>query len=178
MADKKLVLKNVEVSWAKLLEAAPKYMSEELEFSVAVKANDQIRDIMKNYKLNKKLKSGKETTFEGEEFIQLGLDVTTKSGWVRNGEVYDEFGEPTKDLIGNGSKMNLFVSIGDSQYGNIIKLGHLDDMNKEDKEMFFNFGQVLELNAYEMSSPIIKKAKEVNASVDNKEEDELEIPFD
>ena len=31
MADKKIVLKNVEVNWAKLQEAAPKYMSEELD---------------------------------------------------------------------------------------------------------------------------------------------------
>ena len=36
MADKKIVLKNVEVSWAKLQEAAPKYMSEETEFTMVL----------------------------------------------------------------------------------------------------------------------------------------------
>lgn len=178
MADKKLVLKNVEVSWVKLDKPAPKFKSDDLEYSICVKVDEQIKDIMQSYKLNKKTKSGKDSTFEGEEFIQISLDEKTKTGWVRYGEVYDEYGEPTKDPVGNGSSMNLFVSIGDSQYGNLIKLGHLEDMNKEDKEMFFNFGQVLELNAYEVASPIIKKAKEVNASVDNREEEELEIPLD
>ena len=177
MADKKIVLKNVEVSWAKLLEAGLKYKSEtEYEFSVAVKANDQLRDLMKSFKLNKQFKS-KDSTFDGEEFIQLTLDTRTKSGWVRHGEVFDEFGDPTKDLIGNGSTMNLFVSIGQSSYGNIIKLGHLEDMDMESKEMMFHFGQVMELVPFEAPSAVIKKEKEINESVEAMAEDEMEIPF-
>lgn len=177
MADKKIVLKNVEVSWAKLLEPALKYKSEtDYEFSVAVKANDQIRDLMKSFKLNKKYKS-KDSTFDGEEFIQLTLDTRTQSGWVRNGEVFDEYGEPTQDLIGNGSKMNLFVSIGQSSYGNLIKLGHLEDMDMDSKEMMFHFGQVMELNAYDAPSAVIKKEKQTNASVEAAADDEMEIPF-
>ena len=42
MADKKIVLKDVEVSWAKLQEPANKYMSEEMEYTVAIKMNDQL----------------------------------------------------------------------------------------------------------------------------------------
>lgn len=177
MADKKIVLKNVEVSWAKLLEPALKYKSEtDYEFSVSVKANDQLRDLMKSFKLNKQYKS-KESTFDGEEFISLTLDTRTKSGWIRNAEVFDENGDPTKDLVGNGSKMNLFVSIGQSSYGNIIKLGHLEDMDMPNKKMMFYFGQVLELVPYETPSAILKKEKQVNAAVDAAGEDEMEIPF-
>ena len=58
-------------------------------------------------------------------------------------------------LIGNGSKVNMFVSIGDSQYGNIIKLGHLATMNNETKEMFFDFCQVMDLVEYSQTSAVI-----------------------
>lgn len=177
MADKKIVLNNVEVSWAKLQDSAPKYLSEDLEFTVALKMNDQLEDLMKDYKLNKKVKEGKESTFDGGRFIQVGLDEKTKSGWKRYGTVYDKSGNITKDLIGNGSKMNLFVSIGSSQYGNLIKLGHLSDMNKESKEMTFDFGQVMDLVDYEGGSAVIR-SNETSSAVEKMADEEIEIAFE
>lgn len=177
MADKKIVIKNVEVSWAKLQEAAPKYLSEDLEFTVAIKMTDQLDDLMKDYKLNKKVKEGKDSTFDGGRFIQVGLDAKTKSGWRRYGEVYDKDGNPTNDLIGNGSKMNLFVSIGTSQYGNLIKLGHLSDMNQESKEMYFDFGQVMDLVDYEQGSAVIR-SNQTSSAVEKSSEEEVEIAFE
>lgn len=177
MADKKIVIKDVEVSWAKLQEAAPKYLSEDLEFTVALKMNDQLEALMKDYKLNKKVKEGKDSTFDGGRFIQVGLDEKTKSGWTRYGTVYDKAGDPTKDLIGNGSKMNLFVSIGSSQYGNLIKLGHLSDMNKDSKEMTFDFGQVMDLVDYEQGSAVIR-SNETSSAVEKADSEEVEIAFE
>ena len=177
MADKKIVLKDVEVNWAKLQEAAPKYLSEDLEFTVALKMNDQLEAVMKDYKLNKKVKEGKDSTFEGGRFIQVGLDEKTKSGWTRYGTVYDKSGTPTKDLIGNGSKMNLFVSIGKSQYGNLIKLGHLTDMDKESKEMTFDFGQVMDLVDYDQGSAVIR-SNETSSAVEKTVSEEVEIAFE
>ena len=46
MADKKIVLKNVEVSWAKLHEPTTKWNSKDLEYSVDVKVNEQIANLM------------------------------------------------------------------------------------------------------------------------------------
>ncbi len=156
--DKKIVLDNVEVSWFKVQEPSLKYKSEnEYEYSVAVKANDQIRNLLTDYKINKTLKS-KDSTFEGEEFITLSLDTQTQSGWKRYGEIYDMTGEPMQDLVGNGSIVRLFVAIGNSSYGNLIKLGHLDNMDQDRKEMFFHFGQVRKLVQYEASNAIIKEA--------------------
>jgi hypothetical protein len=177
MADKKIVLKDVEVSWAKLQEAAPKYMSEDLEFTVAIKMTDQMEAMMKDYKLNKKVKEGKDSTFDGARFIQIGLDEKTRNGWQRFGEVYDKTGNPTQDLIGNGSKMNVFVSIGNSQYGNIIKLGHLSDMNQDNKEMTFDFGQVMELVDYDQGSAVIR-SNETSSAVEKAADEEVEIAFE
>jgi len=178
MADKKIVLNNVEVCWAKLQEPDTKYLSEELEYSVAIKMTDQLTALMSDYKLNKKVKEGKDSTFDGQPHIQISMDKHTRGGWTRYGTVYDAAGNPTKDLVGNGSKLNLFVSIGDSQYGNLIKLGHLDDMNQDTKEMTFDFGQVMELVSYEAGSAVIKQAAQTAASVATTPSKEVEIAFE
>lgn len=175
--DKKIVLKDVEVSWAKLQDPAPKYMSEELEYTVAIKMNEQLDDLMSDYKLNKKTKEGKDSTFNGDRFIQIGLDEKTRSGWRRYGEVYDKNGNPTEALIGNGSKMNLFISIGSSQYGNLIKLGHLRDMNQDTKEMYFDLGQVMELVDYEDGSAVVR-SNQTSSAVEKAPEEEVEIAFE
>ena len=172
--DKKIVLKNVEVSWAKVQEPETKYMSDEMEYSVSVKMNDQLTKLMSDYKLNKKVKEGKDSTFDGAPFLQISLDEKTRSGWVRHGEVYDKNGEPTQDLVGNGSKMNLFVSIGDSNYGNIIKLGHLENYDNDKKSLYYDFGQVMELESYEKTSAVIK----TNAAVNAAPAEEMSIPFE
>lgn len=177
-SEKKIVLKDVEVCWAKLQESANKYMSDDTEFSVAIKMTDQLERLMVDYKLNKKVKEGKDSTFDGGRFIKIGLDENTRSGWTRYGEVYDVNGEPTQDLIGNGSKVNMFVSIGDSDYGNIIKLGHLSDMNHDTKDMFFDFCQVLELVDYEAPSAVIKTNVQTTASVEAAAVEEMEIAFE
>ena len=74
--------------------------------------------------------------------------------------------------------MNLFITIGDSQYGNLIKLGHLNDMEKESMEMTFDFGQVMELVSFEAPSAVIKRVEETVASTDAAVEEDMEIPFD
>ena len=174
--DKKIVIKDTEVCWAKLQEPAPKYMSEDLEYTVAIKMNDQLEKLMTDYKLNKKVKEGKDSTFDGARFIQIGLDEKTRGGWTRYGEVYDANGNPSEALIGNGSKVNMFVSIGNSQYGNIIKLGHLSTMNNETKEMFFDFCQVMDLVEYNQTSAVIT-SKETIAAVEAAPVEELTIDF-
>ena len=175
--DKKMVLKDVEVSWAKVQEPATKYMSEELEYTVAIKMNDQLERLMTDYKINKKVKEGKDSTFNDARFIQIGVDQNTKNGWTRHGEVYDKDGNPTQALVGNGSKVNMFISIGDSNYGNLIKLGHLVDMNAETKDMYFDFCQIVELVDFEQPSAVIK-AKVTEAAVEAADLDEMEIAFE
>tara|TARA_R110000744_G_scaffold34717_3_gene80712 strand:- start:2449 stop:3024 length:576 start_codon:yes stop_codon:yes gene_type:complete len=176
--DKKIVLKDVEVSWAKLQEPVAKYQSEtQLEYTVAVKMNEQLERIMTDFKLNKKVRDGKDTSFDGARHIQIGVDETTLNGWTRYGEVYDKNGEPTQSLIGNGSRVNLFVSIGDSSYGNVIKLGHINEVDSETKSLYFDFCQVLELVDYEKPSVVVK-AKAIEAAVDAADLDEMEIAFE
>ena len=177
MADKKIVLKDVEVCWAKLQEPATKWKSDELEYTVALKMTDQLERLMTDYKLNKTVKEGKDTTFDGARFIQIGLDEKTRGGWTRYGEVYDKDGNPTQSLVGNGSKVNMFVSIGESQYGNIIKLGHLSHMESETKEMYFDFCQVMELVDFEQPSAVIR-SNVVTAAVEAADLDEMEIAFE
>ena len=176
MADKKIVINDVEVSWAKLQEPANKYMSDELEYSVSLKMNDQLEKLMTDYKINKKVKEGKDSTFDGARHINIALAEKTSGGWTRFGEVYDKNGNPSDALVGNGSKVNMFVTIGDSNYGNIIKLGHLSDMNRDTKEMFFDFCQVMEIVDYEAPSAVIK-ANEINAAVDAQPTEEMSIEF-
>lgn len=176
MADKKFVIKDVEVSWAKLQEPDNKYMSEDLEYSVSLKMNDQLEKLMTDFKINKKVKEGKDSTFDGARHISIALAEKTSGGWTRYGEVYDKDGNPSKALVGNGSKVNMFVTIGDSNYGNIIKLGHLEDMNRDTKEMFFAFCQVMELVDYEAPSAVIK-ANATNAAVDAQPSEEMSIEF-
>tara|TARA_B110000908_G_scaffold69520_1_gene83853 strand:- start:1540 stop:2070 length:531 start_codon:yes stop_codon:yes gene_type:complete len=176
MADKKIVLMNVEVCWAKLQEPDNKYMSEEMEYSVAIKMNDQLASLMSDYKLNKKVKSGKDSTFDGGEFISIALAEKTSGGWTRFGEVYDKDGVPSDSLIGNGSKVNMFVTIGDSSYGNIIKLGHLSDMNRETMDMFFDFCQIQELVDFEAPSAVIR-SNATTAAVDAAPVEEMSIEF-
>ena len=176
MADKKIVIKDVEVSWAKLQEPDNKYMSEDLEYSVSLKMNDQLEKLMTDYKINKKVKEGKDSTFDGARHINIALAEKTSGGWTRFGEVYDKNGNPTEALVGNGSKVNMFVTIGDSNYGNIIKLGHLSDMNRDTKEMFFDFCQVMEIVDYEQPSAVIK-ANATNAAVDAQPAEEMSIEF-
>jgi hypothetical protein len=177
MADKKIVIKDVEVSWAKLQEPDNKYMSEDLEYSVSLKMNDQLEKLMTDYKINKKVKEGKDSTFDGARHINITLTEKTSGGWTRFGEVYDKNGNPTEALVGNGSKVNMFVTIGDSNYGNIIKLGHLSDMNRDTKEMFFDFCQVMEIVDYEAPSAVIK-AKATHAAVNAQPAEEMSIPFE
>jgi len=174
--DKKIVLKDVEVCWAKLQEPAAKYMSEDLAYTVAIKMNDQLENLMTDYKLNKKVKEGKDTTFDGARFIQIGLDEKTRGGWTRYGEVYDAEGNPSEALLGNGSKVNMFVSIGDSQYGNIIKLGHLSTMNQDTKEMFFDFCQITDLVEYNKTSAVIT-SRETIAAANTAPVEEVTIDF-
>ena len=176
MADKKIVINDVEVSWAKLQEPANKYMSDELEYSVSLKMNDQLEKLMTDYKINKKVKEGKDSTFDGARHINIALAEKTSGGWTRYGEVYDKDGNPSKALVGNGSKVNMFVTIGDSNYGNIIKLGHLADMNRETKEMFFEFCQVMEIVDYEAPSAVLK-ANATNAAVEAQPVEEMSIEF-
>jgi hypothetical protein len=90
--------------------------------------------------------------------------------------VYDTAGNPSDALIGNGSKVNMFVTIGDSSYGNIIKLGHLSDMNRDSMEMFFDFCQIQELVDFEAPSAVIR-SKAVNAAVDAAPAEEMSIEF-
>ena len=178
MADKKIVLKDVEVSWAKLQEPATMYKSEtDMEYSVSLKMNEQLEKLMTDYKINKTVKEGKDSTFEGARHINVTLIEKTSGGWTRFGEVYDKNGNPSKALVGNGSKVNMFVTIGDSSYGNIIKLGHMSDMNRETKEMFFDFCQVMELVDYEAPSAVIK-ANATHAAVDAQPVEEMSIPFE
>ena len=174
--DKKLVLKDVEVCWAKLQEPDTKYMSEDLAYTVAIKMNDQLENLMTDYKLNKKVKEGKDTTFDGARFIQIGLDEKTRGGWTRYGEVYDAEGNPSEALLGNGSKVNMFISIGDSQYGNIIKLGHLSTMNQDTKEMFFDFCQITDLVEYNKTSAVIT-SRETIAAANTAPVEEVTIDF-
>jgi hypothetical protein len=174
--DKKIVLKDVEVCWAKLQEPDTKYMSEDLAYSVAIKMNDQLENLMTDYKLNKKVKEGKDTTFDGARFIQIGLDEKTRGGWTRYGEVYDAEGNPSDALLGNGSKVNMFISIGDSQYGNIIKLGHLSTMNQDTKEMFFDFCQIIDLVEYNKTSAVIT-SRETIAAANTAPVEEVTIDF-
>jgi len=174
--DKKLVLKDVEVCWAKLQEPDTKYMSEDLAYTVAIKMNDQLENLMTDYKLNKKVKEGKDTTFDGARFIQIGLDEKTRGGWTRYGEVYDVNGNPSDALIGNGSKVNMFISIGDSQYGNLIKLGHLSTMNQDTKEMFFDFCQIIDLVEYNQTSAVIT-SRETIAAAETTPVEEVTIDF-
>jgi len=174
--DKKIVLKDVEVCWAKLQEPDTKYMSEDLAYTVAIKMNDQLENLMTDYKLNKKVKEGKDTTFDGARFIQIGLDEKTRGGWTRYGEVYDAEGNPSEALLGNGSKVNMFVSIGDSQYGNIIKLGHLSTMNQDTKEMFFDFCQITDLVEYNKTSAVIT-SRETIAAAETAPVEEVTIDF-
>ena len=177
MADKKIVIKDVEVSWAKLQEPANMYKSEtEMEYSVSLKMNDQLEKIMTDYKINKTVREGKDSTFEGARHINIALTEKTSGGWTRYGEVYDKNGNPSEALVGNGSKVNMFVTIGDSNYGNIIKLGHLSDMNRDTKEMFFDFCQVMEIVDYEAPSAVIK-SKATNAAVDAAPVEEMSIEF-
>ena len=176
MADKKIVIKDVEVSWAKLQEPDNKYMSEDLEYSVSLKMNDQLEKLMTDYKINKKVKEGKDSTFDGARHINIALAEKTSGGWTRFGEVYDKNGNPSEALVGNGSKVNMFVTIGESNYGNIIKLGHLSDMNRDTKEMFFDFCQVMEIVDYQAPSAVIK-ANATNASVDAQPAEEMSIEF-
>lgn len=176
MADKKIVIKDVEVSWAKLQEPDNKYMSEDLEYSVSLKMNDQLEKLMTDYKINKKVKEGKDSTFDGARHINIALAEKTSGGWTRFGEVYDKNGNPSEALVGNGSKVNMFVTIGDSNYGNIIKLGHLSDMNRDTKEMFFDFCQVMEIVDYEAPSAVIK-ANATNAAVEAQPAEEVSIEF-
>ena len=174
--DKKIVLKDVEVCWAKLQEPDTKYMSEDLAYTVAIKMNDQLENLMTDYKLNKKVKEGKDTTFDGARFIQIGLDEKTRGGWTRYGEVYDADGNPSEALLGNGSKVNMFISIGDSQYGNIIKLGHLSTMNQDTKEMFFDFCQITDLVEYNKTSAVIT-SRETIAAANTAPVEEVTIDF-
>ena len=174
--DKKIVLKDVEVCWAKLQEPDTKYMSEDLAYTVAIKMNDQLENLMTDYKLNKKVKEGKDTTFDGARFIQIGLDEKTRGGWTRYGEVYDVNGNPSDALLGNGSKVNMFISIGDSQYGNIIKLGHLSTMNQDTKEMFFDFCQITDLVEYNKTSSVIT-SRETIAAANTAPVEEVTIDF-
>tara|TARA_R110001632_G_scaffold27984_3_gene74875 strand:- start:2169 stop:2702 length:534 start_codon:yes stop_codon:yes gene_type:complete len=174
--DKKIVLKDVEVCWAKLQEPDTKYMSEDLAYTVAIKMNDQLENLMTDYKLNKKVKEGKDTTFDGARFIQIGLDEKTRGGWTRYGEVYDAEGNPSEALLGNGSKVNMFISIGDSQYGNIIKLGHLSTMNQDTKEMFFDFCQITDLVEYNKTSAVIT-SRETIAAANTAPVEEVTIDF-
>lgn len=176
MADKKIVIKDVEVSWAKLQEPDTKYMSEEMEFSVTLKMTDQLEKLMTDYKINKKVKEGKDSTFDGARHINIVLSERTSGGWTRFGEVYDKDGNPSESLVGNGSKVNMFVTVGDSSYGNIIKLGHLSDMNRDTKEMFFDFCQVMELVDYESPSAVIRSNTTV-AAVDAAPAEEMSIEF-
>lgn len=176
MADKKIVIKDVEVSWAKLQEPDNKYMSEDLEYSVSLKMNDQLEKLMTDYKINKKVKEGKDSTFDGARHINIALAEKTSGGWTRFGEVYDKNGNPSEALVGNGSKVNMFVTIGESNYGNIIKLGHLSDMNRDTKEMFFDFCQVMEIVDYQAPSAVIK-ANATNAAVDAQPAEEMSIEF-
>lgn len=176
MADKKIVIKDVEVSWAKLQEPDNKYMSEDLEYSVSLKMNDQLEKLMTDYKINKKVKEGKDSTFDGARHINIALAEKTSGGWTRFGEVYDKNGNPSEALVGNGSKVNMFVTIGDSNYGNIIKLGHLSDMNRDTKEMFFDFCQVMEIVDYEAPSAVIK-ANATTAAVNAQPAEEMSIEF-
>lgn len=178
MADKKIVIKDVEVSWAKLQEPANMYKSEtEMEYSVSLKMNDQLEKIMTDYKINKTVREGKDSTFDGARHINIALTEKTSGGWTRYGEVYDKNGNPSKALVGNGSKVNMFITIGDSSYGNIIKLGHLSDMNRESMEMFFDFCQVMEIIDYEAPSAVIK-SNATNAAVDAQPAEEMSIPFE
>mgnify|MGYP003633191001 FL=1 len=174
--DKKIVLKDVEVCWAKLQEPDTKYMSEDLAYTVAIKMNDQLENLMTDYKLNKKVKEGKDTTFDGARFIQIGLDEKTRGGWTRYGEVYDAEGNPSEALLGNGSKVNMFISIGDSQYGNLIKLGHLSTMNQDTKEMFFDFCQITDLVEYNKTSAVIT-SRETIAAANTAPVEEVTIDF-
>lgn len=177
MADKKIVIKDVEVSWAKLQKPDTKYMSEEMEFSVTLKMTDQLEKLMTDYKINKKVKEGKDSTFDGARHINIVLSERTSGGWTRFGEVYDKDGNPTESLVGNGSKVNMFVTVGDSSYGNIIKLGHLSDMNRDTKEMFFDFCQVMELVDYEAPNAVIRNANAITAAVEAAPAEEMSIEF-
>tara|TARA_R110002074_G_scaffold386088_1_gene567690 strand:- start:1640 stop:2173 length:534 start_codon:yes stop_codon:yes gene_type:complete len=176
MADKKIVLKNVEVSWAKLHEPTTKWKSTDLHYSVDVKVNEQIENLMKEYDLNKTFKS-KDSTFDGADFIKITADEKTRTGWTRYGEVFSKSGEPTKDLVGNGSKMNLFVSIGKGDHGNNIKLGHLEDLDRDNKGLFFYFGQVMELVDYEKPSAVLR-SEQTKSAVEKAPEEELSIALE
>jgi len=69
------------------------------------------------------------------------------------------------------------VSIGKSQYGNLIKLGHLTDMDKESKEMTFDFGQVMDLVDYDQGSAVIR-SNETSSAVEKTVSEEVEIAFE
>lgn len=173
MADEKITLKNVEVSWVKHLVPQQKYGSKDLEFSIDIKANDVIKDLIKSKKLNKTIKKDKERTFEGSEHITLKMDERTKNGWTRIPEVFDEDGNYFAEPIGNGSKMDVFVSIGESSFGPHLKLGQLTDMDRDKKTLSFALGRVVDLVYYESA-----EATQLKAAAEKSDNKEMEVALE
>lgn len=73
--------------------------------------------------------------------------------------------------------MNLFVSIGSGENGNNIKLGHLEDMDRDNKGLFFYFGQVMELVDYEKPSAVLR-SEQTKSAVEKAPEEELSIALE
>ena len=122
---------------------------------------------------NKTIKKDKERTFDGAEHITLKMDERTKNGWTRIPEVFDEDGNYFAEPIGNGSKMDIFVSIGESSFGPHLKLGQLTDMDRDKKTLSFALGRMVDLVYYESA-----EATQLKAAAEKSDNKEMEVALE
>lgn len=123
-------------------------------FEVNLEVTPEIEKKLVELRLDKKIKSGKDNLFNGGKYLSLRTPQMERSGVSSTMIVVGPNGQPTQDLVGNGSECIIYWrSYDDKQYGRVIKFGKMLEWNKEDNTKKFAALKVVNLIPYEKKDP-------------------------
>jgi len=119
-------------------------------FETNIEVTPEIEKKLVELRLDKKIKSGKDTLFNGGKYLALRTTQIDRSGNVSSMVVVDANGQPMTDLVGNGSECIVFWrAYDDKQYGRVIKFGKMLDWDQEGKTKKFAGLKVVTLVPYQ-----------------------------
>ena len=134
-------------------------------FEVNIEVTPDIEEELVKHRLDKKIKSGKDTIFDGGKYLSLRTAQVDRQGNVSKMLVVDALGKLMTDLVGNGSECIVYWrAYDDKQYGRVIKFGKMRDWDQEGKTKTFDALKVVNLVEYSKANDSFFTPLEVGAA--------------
>ena len=118
-------------------------------FEINIAVTPEIEKQLVGYRLEGKIKDGKEAINNGGKYLALRTTEVDRSNNTSSMVIVDSDGRPMKELVGNGSECIVYWrAYDDPKYGRVIKFGKMLDWDQDAKTKTFAGLKVVKLIEY------------------------------